>query len=54
MSIPSSQNVAERHRDASEFLADGSTEETVLVKDPDFGDIAGIVTQDDRLAHIGG
>jgi hypothetical protein len=46
------QEVTERDRRPGQFLANGPTEEAVLVEDPDFGHIAGVVTDDDRLADV--
>jgi hypothetical protein len=46
------QDVMERYRRPCQFLANGPTEEAVVVEDPDFGHIAGVVPDDDRLADV--
>ena len=46
-------DLAQRDRGTREFLADGSAQETVLVKDPHLGEITMILLEDDRLVDVG-
>ena len=45
-------DLAQGDRRPRQFLTDGSAQETVVVKDPYFGDITRIVPEDDRLANV--
>src|SRR5262249_9304632 len=52
VAISCSHEVTERYRRPCQFLANGPTEEVVLVEHPDFSHIAGVVPDDDRLADV--
>ena len=51
--VSRAKDLAQGDRGARQFLRDGAAQETVLVKDSDFGDITRIVPEDDGLAHVG-
>jgi hypothetical protein len=53
VTVPGAYDVAQGHDRASSLLADGATEEAVVVKHAHFGHIAGVVPEDHRFAHIG-
>ena len=54
VTVPGAEDIAQWHGRSREFLANGATEETVVVKDPHFSDIPWVIAEEHGLANVGG
>src|SRR5262249_48939715 len=52
-SPPGPDHLPQRHRLAGQLLADRAADEAALVEDPDLGDVAQVVPEQDLLPHVG-
>ena len=51
--VPRAHDVTQGNGFSCQFGADGSAQKALMMKDADFGHISWVITNNDRLAHVG-